>query len=52
MNLAKRALYVMPEALRRLFPSVSGNTVNGLGERERRRPIADFLAYQPGNAVC
>ena len=28
----------MPEALKRLFPSVSGNTINGLGEPLRRRP--------------
>jgi Pyruvate/2-oxoacid:ferredoxin oxidoreductase delta subunit len=42
MSLVRRALYVMPEALKRLFPTVSGNAVNGLGERGRRRPRPIF----------
>ena len=42
MSLVRRALYVMPEALKRLFPSVSGNAVNGLGEQQRRRPRPIF----------
>jgi len=42
MSSVKRALYIMPRALKRLFPSVSGNTVNGLGEQRRRRPSPIF----------
>jgi epoxyqueuosine reductase len=42
MGLVKRVLYLMPEALKRLFPPVSGNVVNGLGEDRRRRPSPIF----------
>ncbi len=42
MGVVKRALYLMPEALKRLFPAVSGNSVNGLGEQRRRRPSPIF----------
>ena len=42
MAMVKRALYLMPEALKRLFPSISGNSVNGLGEQKRRRPSPIF----------
>lgn len=42
MGVVKRALYLMPDALRRLFPAVSGNTVNGLGEGQPRRPSRIF----------
>ncbi|MEJ2433522.1 MAG: hypothetical protein P8Y53_10290, partial [Pseudolabrys sp.] len=47
MSPVRRALYLMPEALKRLFPSVSGNTVNGLGEERRRRPSPIFWHLNP-----
>lgn len=31
----------------RLFPSVSGNTINGLGETENRRPTMVYWAPNP-----
>jgi NAD-dependent dihydropyrimidine dehydrogenase PreA subunit len=42
MRLVKRALYAIPQALKDLFPSVSGNAVNGLGESRHRRPSPIF----------
>jgi NAD-dependent dihydropyrimidine dehydrogenase PreA subunit len=42
MRQPRRALFQLPDALKRLFPALSGNDVNGLGERERRRPSPIF----------
>jgi len=42
MSPVRQALFRIPEALRRLLPSVSGNTVNGLGEPTPRRPSPIF----------
>lgn len=42
MSRVKRALFQMPETLKQLFPSVSGNAVNGLGEARARRPSPIF----------
>jgi Pyruvate/2-oxoacid:ferredoxin oxidoreductase delta subunit len=39
--------YQPPEAQRRLFPEVSGNTLNGLGEADRRRPTPIYWHYAP-----
>ncbi len=37
--------YEPPEAQRKLFPDVSGNAVNGLGERAKRRPSPVFWHF-------
>ena len=37
--------YEPPEVQRKLFPSISGNTINGRGERARRRPTPIYWHY-------
>ena len=41
----KIPVYETPEEQRALFPEISGNTVNGRGEREPRRPSPLFWHY-------
>ncbi len=43
----KSQTYRPPAELLRLFPEISGNEVNGLGERDRRRPSPIFW-HDPG----
>lgn len=40
--------YAPPDDVRALFPEVSGNALNGLGERDLRRPTPIFWHLDPG----
>ncbi len=40
-----KSVYQVPERQRKLFPRVSGNTINGLGETESRPPKPVFWHY-------
>lgn len=43
--MARKESYQPPEEQLRLFPDISGNAVNGLGETERRQPTPIYWHY-------